>query len=132
MNKSDTDVTVQELKNLVVQFRDERGWRKHHQPKNLAMSICIEAAELLEHFQWDELGEKDKAEIADELADVLINCVNFADIMDIDIASSFADKLERAKKKYPVSIFNPERGGGTSDDYITVKRAYRAQKGKSV
>lgn len=132
MQASDSNTNLQELKSLVAQFRDERGWRKHHQPKNLAMSVCIEAAELLEHFQWDELGEKDKAEIADELADVLINCVNFADVMDIDIAGTFINKLERAKKKYPVSIFSPERGGGTSDDYITVKRAYRAQKGKSV
>lgn len=130
MNKSDADTSLQYLKDIAVAFRDARDWRKHHQPKNLAMSVCIEAAELLEHFQWDELGEKDKEEIADELADVLINCIFLADVMNIDIASSFIDKLERAKKKYPISVFNPERDGGTSDDYITVKRAYR-EKGKT-
>ncbi len=50
--KKDDQTTVQELKTLVAKFRDERGWKEEHNPKNLAMSIAIEAAELMEHFQW--------------------------------------------------------------------------------
>lgn len=130
MDSQDKQTTIQELKDLVATFRDERGWRKHNQPKNLAMSICIEAAELLEHFQWDEIGQRDKQEIADELADVLINCMNFADIMEIDIASHYRAKLERATEKYPVNVFHPGDTTDKADDYIGIKRAYRAKKGR--
>jgi NTP pyrophosphatase (non-canonical NTP hydrolase) len=128
MSNSDADTTIQELKNLVKKFEDERGWQKHHTAKNIAISLCIEAAELLEHFQWDEYRQEDKQAIADELADVMLNCLNFANQMDIDISSAFLKKLDRVKKKYPVEKFNPDNDN--ADEYFKIKKEYR-QKGKS-
>lgn len=123
----DAATTIQELKDLVVAFGEARGWGKHYTPKNLAISITLEAAELLEHFQWDEYRKKDKDAIAAELADVLSYCLNFAHRMDIDIATTFRKKLQAAAKKYPVEIFNPSNDG--HDDYFRIKQAYR--KGKA-
>lgn len=125
--KQDRETTVQELKELVAKFRDERGWKAEHNPKNLSMSIAIEAAELMEHFQWDTYRKEDKQAIADELADILAYCFNLADTMDIDIATAFRDKLERAAKKYPLDMFNPDRTG-SAEEYHKIKKAYRAGK----
>lgn len=123
--KRDDTATVQELKDLIIKFRDERGWRERHAPQNLAMSIAIEAAELLEHFQWDDWSKSDthQAEIADELADVLIFCFSFADICGIDISTTFQDKLQKAAKKYPAERFNPS--SQNRSEYHKIKRSYR-------
>jgi dCTP diphosphatase len=126
--KRDDETTIQELKDLVVQFREERGWGKHHQPRNLAVSIAVEAAELLEHFQWGEYSEHNKKEVADELSDILSYCLNLADTLDIDIATAYRDKLERAKQKYPTEIFNPDRDDAA--EYKRIKTAYRNKKGQ--
>ncbi|HUD10239.1 MAG TPA: nucleotide pyrophosphohydrolase [Candidatus Saccharimonadales bacterium] len=123
---NDKQMTVQQLKDMVAAFRDERNWRKHHSPKNLAMSIAIEAAELMELFQWDEYTKNNQQKIKDELADILAYCFNFADTLDIDIASSFVDKLDRAKLKYPVELFNENRD--KPNDYARIKQAYRRGK----
>lgn len=104
----DEKTTVEELKKIVAQFRDERDWKKYHKPKDLAESISIEAAELLEKFQWkneDEIinmlkGKKDA--ISEELADILIYCLNFSDVTKIDIAEVVKKKIEDNKRKYPV------------------------------
>ena len=127
MSNKDAETTIQELKDLVIQFERERGWAKHHTPKNVAVSLCIEAAELLEHFQWDSYEQRDKQAIADELADVIFNCLNFASTMDIDIASAFLSKFERIQKKYPVEIFNPD--SDNPEEYFRIKKAYRTGKG---
>ncbi len=121
--KRDAETTIEELKQLVVAFRDERGWGKHHTPKNLAMSIAIEAAELMEVLQWDEYTKRNQEKIADELADVLIYCYNLADVTGIDIATAFKSKLERAKEKYPLELFNTEQD--SPDEYDRIKKAYR-------
>lgn len=126
MSKTDADTTLQELKSLVIQFRDERGWARHHTPKNLSMSIAIEAAELMEHFQWDLYPQKDKQKIADELADILAYCFNLAATLDIDVATAFRDKLERASKKFPVEKFNPNQDD--PEEYARIKQAYRSGK----
>lgn len=106
----DTDTTVHDLKKRVADFRDERNWRKYDTPKNLAVSICIEAAELLEHFQWksDEeiIGmlrdDSEKAEVSNELADVIIYCLGLSDTLEVDIADALKRKLEKNREKYPV------------------------------
>jgi NTP pyrophosphatase (non-canonical NTP hydrolase) len=106
----DKETTVEELKKLVAKFRDERNWKKYHKPKDLAISINIEAAELLEHFQWktDEkinemLKNKEKVkQISEELADIIDYCLSFADVMNIDISEALKKKIEENKKKYPV------------------------------
>ena|SRR5688572_5876960 len=125
--KRDHETTVQELKELVAKFRDERGWKREHSPKNLSMSIAIEAAELMEHFQWDTYNKEDKQAIADELADILSYCLNLADTLDIDVATTFRDKLDRAAKKYPLELFNPDRTG-SPEEYQEIKKAYRGGK----
>src|SRR5437016_13943692 len=90
----DDQTTMMALKKQVSRFRDERNWLKDDTPKNLAISISVEAAELLEHFQWNtdqQIRElvKDsvkKNQVSDELADVLILCLGFSDVMAIDIS----------------------------------------------
>jgi dCTP diphosphatase len=105
----DEQTTVAALRKRVSNFRDERNWLKDNTPKNLAISISVEAAELLEHFQWktdEEIAEaiKDgakKHQISDELADVLILCLSFSDVVGIDISEAIKTKLRKAAEKYP-------------------------------
>lgn len=124
---TDKTTNLDELKQLVVDFRNQRNWGVHHTPKNLAISISIEAAELLEHFQWDNYTESSKEEVQAELADILIYCFNFAETLDIDIATAFREKLDKAAIKYPLSKF--ASGKGDSQEYKKVKQAYRQPKG---
>ena len=92
-------------------FIAERDWKKFHEPKNLALSVCIEAAELLEHFQWKNKAEmeayladnKNKEEVADEIADVAMYLFELADDLGIDIYSAISSKIKKNKKKYPVN-----------------------------
>jgi len=110
---NDRDTTVQELIDLVEAFVTERDWQPFHDAKNLSASIAIEAAELMEHFQWlrtDELpAVKDDAKamiaIREELADVLAYTVSFAKTMNIDLASALADKMKKNAIKYPAKEF---------------------------
>uniref|UniRef100_UPI0030D7CEF4 nucleotide pyrophosphohydrolase n=1 Tax=Vallitalea maricola TaxID=3074433 RepID=UPI0030D7CEF4 len=89
----------------VLKFRDDRNWRQFHNPKDLAISISLEAAELLENFQWSgidtEVAEKAN-EIQEELADVLIYCILLADSMNIDIDDIIRSKLEKNEEKYKI------------------------------
>lgn len=120
---NDQTTTLQELKALAIQFRTERNWQTHFTPKNTAISISLEAAELLEHFQWDELMENDDEAIAKELADVIIFCFHFATLYDIDISTVFKDKLAAAAKKYPVENFTGD--ADAKANYHRAKKAYR-------
>lgn len=97
--------TLEELRRDVAIFRDERNWKQFHTPRNLAMSISIEAAELLEIFQWskDDLEvEPLRKRIEEELADVLIYCVLMADAMDMDLDEIITKKILINNEKYPV------------------------------
>jgi NTP pyrophosphatase (non-canonical NTP hydrolase) len=106
----DSTTTVGELRRAVHDFVDARNWHRHHTPKNLAMSIAIESAELMEHFQWLDveaskaLTEDDaaRAEIADELADVLIYALSFANSAGIDVSNAIFRKLDRNQTRFPV------------------------------
>lgn len=91
---------MDEIKEEIIKFQEERDWKKFHTPENLAKSISIEAAELLEHFQWQK--EYDESEVADELADVLIYCMYMADAMDFDIKEIIRNKMKKNALKYPV------------------------------
>jgi len=114
----DEKTTIDELKKIVVKFRDVREWKKYHNPKDLAISISIEAAELLEYFQWknDEEIEKMLTEKSDqvreELADVIIYCMNFADVTNTDISEIVKKKIADNEKKYP-----PEKIKGNYKKY---------------
>lgn len=105
----DEQTTLAELRQAVREFVAARHWERFHTPKHLSMSIAIEAAEIMEHFQWlteqqsRELvqdGEQ-RAEIADELADVLIYCLSFANSADIDISQAVRKKLARNETRFP-------------------------------
>jgi dCTP diphosphatase len=129
MSKRDDETTIQELKELVIQFGRERHWERHHTPKNLSMNIAIEAAELMELFVWDRSGAPDPEDVSDELADVLFNVLNFAQSQDIDITSAFMKKLERTKEKYPTDKFNETKDD--LDEYKRIKKDYRSRKGNA-
>ena len=91
---------MDELKDELIEFQKERDWKKFHTPENLAKSISIEAAELLEHFQWGK--EYDESEVADELADVLIYCIYMADAMGFNIKEIIGNKMKKNALKYPI------------------------------
>lgn len=89
----------------ILKFRDERNWKRFHNPKDLAISISLEAAELLEVFQWsaEDVRCEDKiGKIREELADVLNYCVLMADTCGLDIDEIVREKLVLNEKKYPV------------------------------
>ncbi|WP_376713388.1 nucleotide pyrophosphohydrolase [Enterococcus dongliensis] len=88
----------------INQFRDERNWRQFHNEKDLALSICLEAAELLELFQWKDSAEArtQTERLKEELADVLIYSYMMADNLDFDIDEIISEKLKKNAIKYPV------------------------------
>ena len=97
-------MTFEEAAELFRQFRDERDWRQFHNPKDVALSLTLEAAELLELFQWSgsavDVPER-REQMAQELADVLLYCVAFADATGIDIPEAMAAKMSLNRQKYP-------------------------------
>lgn len=123
---NDKETTVQELKDLIAAFTRERDWEKHHTPKNLAISIAIEAAELMEHFQWDELKKENREEVENELADILTYIFEFANTYNIDVTTAYKRKLAKSAKKYPVELFNSEKN--RDEDYFRIKKEYRSKK----
>ena len=92
---------MDELMQELIKFQTDRDWEQFHTPENLAKSISIEAAELLEHFQWN--NEFNKDEVVDELADVLNYCFLMADALDVDVKEIILNKMEKTAKKYPIS-----------------------------
>ena len=97
--------TIRELQKAVTDFRDARDWKQFHTPKDLAISISLEAAELLEVFQWsgtDVNVENKRAKIEEELADVIMYCLSLADVEDMDVGEIVEKKLRRNNEKYPV------------------------------
>ena len=99
-----------EVKRQVLQFTADRNWDQFHTPENLAKSISIEAAELLECFQWSP--EYDKEAAKEELADVMNYCIQLADKMGISIEDAIMEKIEKNAKKYPI-----EKSYGSSKKY---------------
>jgi len=86
----------------IVEFRDERNWKQFHTPANLAKSIAIEAGELLECFQWDDTTYNIE-DVKDELADVMIYCLQMSDELSLDIKDIISNKMLKNEKKYPLS-----------------------------
>lgn len=105
----DNQIKLFELKEKVKTFVAQRNWQEFHSPKNLASSIAIEAAEIMEHFQWLTIEEsrniiKDKAkhdEVSMELADVIIYCLSFANVCEIDISNAVIKKLTINESRFP-------------------------------
>ena len=104
---NDKSITIQDLKELVARFVDERDWKQFHSPKNLSMSIAIEAAELMELFQWTDGSTDDipMDRLQEELADVMIYCFSMANAMEIDLAAAIKHKVLANASKYPVTRY---------------------------
>ena len=107
--RTDQQTTVAELKAVVQQFVDERDWQGFHNPKNLSMSLAIEVAELMEHFQWLTLEESarvmqspdKRVAVGEEIADCLAYLLALASKLDIDLATTLRDKMAKNAIKYP-------------------------------
>ena len=110
---SDQHTTMAALRSDVQRFVNERDWAQFHNPKNLSMSIAIEAAELMEHFQWlssdasrdVQSSKEEMAAIREELADILCYLLSFANALEIDVSEALRDKLRKNAEKYPADKF---------------------------
>jgi dCTP diphosphatase len=117
---TDSSTTVTELKNRVLAFARERDWEQFHAPKNLSMALAAEAGELMEHFLWASPEEsraiaadpEKRAKIAEELADVVIYALEFANATGLDVAATVVAKIAANARKYPV-----EKARGRSAKY---------------
>lgn len=117
--------TLSDLQARVNNFVEARDWRSFHNPKNLALSIAIESAELMEHFQWltiEQIGERlddptKRAEVAAELADVLIYALSFAEVTNIDITEAILKKLARNEERFPAKVVRGKLGHGPSGSH---------------
>ena len=117
---TDSTATVQELKTRILTFVRERDWEQFHAPKNLSMALAAEAGELMEHFLWATPDQSaaiatdpvKRAKIADELADVVIYALEFANATGLDVAAAIEAKMAANAKKYPV-----EKSRGRSNKY---------------
>jgi dCTP diphosphatase len=101
---------IKRLTRDALSFRDRRDWKQFHNPKDNALSLVLEATEVLEHFQWkngkelEEYCMKHKADIAEELADVLHWVLLMSEEMDIDIVEAYDKKMLKNEKKYPAHL----------------------------
>ena len=115
----DATTTIAQLRDQVKTFVDERDWQQFHSSKNLSMALAIEAAELMEHFQWisaDEsrnLDQDKRVAVGEELADVFCYTLAIANELDIDLAQTFERKMGLNKAKYPADEY---RGRYGADD----------------
>ena len=117
---TDAATTVAELKSRLLAFVRERDWEQFHAPKNLSMALAAEAGELMEHFLWSTPEQSKavaaeptkRAKIAEELADVVIYALEFANITGLDVAAAIEAKMAANAKKYPV-----EKAKGRSEKY---------------
>ena len=109
---SDTNTNISELKNLLLQFRDQRDWDQFHDPKNLAEAISIESSELLELFLWKNSEEverllkndkKFRKAVEEEFADIVCFILNFANATQIEVSRAVRAKIKLNEKKYPVA-----------------------------
>ena len=114
---TDAATTLETLKSTVKQFVAERDWQQFHSPKNISMALAVEAAELMEIFQWVEpavsrdVDALDKrTPVEEELCDVICYCIAMANELNIDIASVFAAKMQKNRDKYPAEEYKGRYG----------------------
>lgn len=104
---SDATTTLSQLREEVATFVRERDWEQFHTPKNLSMSIAIEAAELMEHFQWLSAAESQELDVdklqavSEELSDIVIYSLSMANALHLDLAQAIRAKMEKNIRKYP-------------------------------
>jgi NTP pyrophosphatase (non-canonical NTP hydrolase) len=118
MKQNEPKTSLSELRDALRHFAAEREWDQFHTPKNLAAALSVEAAELLEHFQWltaeqsQSLPAEKLAQVQEEMADVLLYLIRLADKLDVDLLAAAAAKLLRNAEKYPL-----EKARGNSRKY---------------
>src|SRR5208337_5371880 len=117
---SDSETTLQDVKNTIARFTAERDWQQFHSAKNVAMALVAEAAELMAHFRWSEYGQdaavlddaQSLREVRHEVADVLLLLAEFANVAGIDMAQAVQEKMEINAQRYSV-----EKSRGTARKY---------------
>jgi NTP pyrophosphatase (non-canonical NTP hydrolase) len=115
---NDSTTTIHELRELIRVFVEERDWRQFHSPKNLSMALAIEAAELMEHFQWIDIDAsrdlasdpEKRAAAGEELADVIAYGLALANELGLDVADAIRDKMAKNVRKYPAEEFRGRWG----------------------
>jgi NTP pyrophosphatase (non-canonical NTP hydrolase) len=116
----DEQTTIAELRSLVERFVSERDWDQFHTPKNLSMALAIEAAELMEHFQWLDPQEsravahdaQKLSAVGEELADVVCYALAIANELDLDLSTALRDKMVKNVQKYPADEYRGRWGKG--------------------
>ncbi len=102
-----SDISIEQLRQKIRDFAAARDWDQFHSPKNLSMAMIVEAAELVEHFQWlteeqsQSLPEDKRAEVENELADIFLYLIRIADKLDIDLLNAANNKIKINAEKYP-------------------------------
>ncbi len=126
MNILDSKLDLTDVNQKIATFIRKRDWVQFHSPKNVSMSIAIEAAELMEHFQWSNSAEESRAvmedptkrvQIEDELADIAIYLLDFCQLNQIDLKNAIETKLAKNIKKYPMAVSK-----GRSDKYTAYQK----------
>ena len=115
---NDQSTTIADLKQIVAQFVGERDWQQFHSPKNISMALAIEAAELMEHFQWISMQESRQVPqdleklnaVAEEVSDVLCYLLAMSNELGIDLSDSLTCKMVKNRQKYPADVFKGKYG----------------------
>ena len=115
----DQNTTLAALRQRVAEFVAARDWEQFHVPKNLSIAVAVEAAELMEHFQWLSheqaavamQDDEKRAAVADELADVLIYALSLANALDVDVSAAILNKLARNERRFPIEEWRGQARG---------------------
>lgn len=117
--------SFEEVSQLVMEHIRARKWDKTNTSQGLAISISLEANELLEYYQWQEKTFGSKDDIASELADIFIYAIQFADMNGIDVADAIKKKLDKQARKYPVEIFQIEDAKERNAAWLAAKKNFK-------
>ena len=120
------DVTIEDLNQLIWKHLEERDWH-HNASRGLAISLCLEANELLEHYQWNDVPVGGKEAVGEELADVLIYAFQIAQQNNIDIAEVVKRKIKKAALKYPAESFKGKVGKEHNDAWLKAKLTHKKE-----
>lgn len=118
------DVTLEELNQRIWKHMEERDWHKNPS-RGVAISLALEASELLEHYQWSDTPVGGREGVGDELADILIYAMQFAQQNEIDLAEVIERKLQKAAKKYPAADFKGKKAAEQNETWIKNKLAHK-------
>jgi NTP pyrophosphatase (non-canonical NTP hydrolase) len=121
-----SDTSFETINQLIWDHLEARDWQSNP-ARGLAISIALEANELLEHYQWREEPVGDQAALAEELADIFIYAFQFAQTCDLDIAQAIRDKLRKAGEKYPASAFKNKSSQERRDAWLEAKLRHQKQ-----